>query len=357
MTPQPFTQSRNREPELVREVLADGGRLLAEFAGTANADGVGHLLDLGVGVDARYDGDGYFDIAKDSTALHVAAWKAWPNVVTLLLARGASVNVADGKGRSPLVLAVKACVDWYWTGRRTPASVEALLRAGASTAGVVFPTGYDKVDDLLRAFFTGGREFRRVGIYSRRATTDATIAPSTSPSRARRISSGLTSAASSPGFRRKCRVGGTAALGLADEERLVDQDATRRERAHQVRDERPVQVARDDNHVELVGAQVDLRRLEIHRHDPYVELEPKRLRAESIECIGVTIDGRHLEARRGKQQRVPALSAGDVEHAAAGGQQVGVVDQPRRRPRRWGPDRTRALRARPPCRRQVRAPR
>ena len=39
--------------------------------------------------DAKYDGDGYFDIAKDSTALHVAAWKAWPNVVTLLLARGA----------------------------------------------------------------------------------------------------------------------------------------------------------------------------------------------------------------------------------------------------------------------------
>ena len=67
------------EPELVREALADGGRLLAEFAGTANADGVGHLLDLGVGIDAKYDGDGYFDIAKDSTALHVAAWKGWPN--------------------------------------------------------------------------------------------------------------------------------------------------------------------------------------------------------------------------------------------------------------------------------------
>ncbi len=140
------------EPELVREALADGGRLLAEFAGTANADGVGHLLDLGVGIDSKYDGDGYFDIAKDSTALHVAAWKGWPSVVALLLARGAPVNVLDGKGRSPLALAVKACVDWYWTGRRTPASVEALLRAGASTAGVVFPTGYNKVDDLLRAF-------------------------------------------------------------------------------------------------------------------------------------------------------------------------------------------------------------
>ena len=111
--------------------------LLAEFAGTANTEGVGHLLDLGVDVGAMYEGDGYFDIAPDSTALHVAAWRAWPNVVTLLLARGAPVNVVDGKGRTPLALAVKACVDWSWTDRRTPASVEALLRAGASTGGVV----------------------------------------------------------------------------------------------------------------------------------------------------------------------------------------------------------------------------
>ena len=138
------------EPALVREALADGGRLLAEFAGTANADGAGHLLDLGVGVNATYEGDGYFDIAAGSTPLHVAAWKAWPAVVALLIARGADVNARDGKGRTPLALAVKACVDSYWTSRRSPASVEALLRAGASTTGVAFPSGYDKVDELLR---------------------------------------------------------------------------------------------------------------------------------------------------------------------------------------------------------------
>lgn len=138
------------EPALVGEVLADGGRVLAEFAGTANADGVGHLLDLGVDVNAEYEGDGYFDIASGSTALHVAAWRAWPAVVTLLIARGADVNALDGRGRTPLALAVKACVDSYWSSRRSPASVEALLRQGASTTGVAFPSGYDKVDDLLR---------------------------------------------------------------------------------------------------------------------------------------------------------------------------------------------------------------
>src|SRR5262245_58497016 len=40
------------EPQHVAEILAHGGKLLAEFAGTANAEGVGHLLDLGVPVTA-----------------------------------------------------------------------------------------------------------------------------------------------------------------------------------------------------------------------------------------------------------------------------------------------------------------
>jgi hypothetical protein len=56
---------------------------------------VQQLLDLGVRVDALYDGDPYFDIAKDSTALHVAAWKAWPKTVKLLIERGAPINAQE----------------------------------------------------------------------------------------------------------------------------------------------------------------------------------------------------------------------------------------------------------------------
>ncbi|MGH7646420.1 MAG: ankyrin repeat domain-containing protein [Gemmatimonadales bacterium] len=144
----------DREPALVRDVVAQGGALLAEFAGTWNTDGVRHLLDLGVPVTALYEGDGYFDIAKDSTALHVAAWKGLPPTVKLLIERGAPVDATDGKGRTPLALAVKACVDSYWTERRTPDSVAALLAAGASVAGILYPCGYADVDQLLRAHQT-----------------------------------------------------------------------------------------------------------------------------------------------------------------------------------------------------------
>jgi ankyrin repeat protein len=141
-----------REPQLMQELLAEGGRLLSEFVGPNNDEGVRMLLDLGVPVDALYDGDPYFDIAKDSTALHVAAWKAWPKTVKLLIERGAPINAEDAKSRTPLMLAVKACVDSYWTNRRSPESVEALLKAGASISGVDFPCGYAEVDELLKSY-------------------------------------------------------------------------------------------------------------------------------------------------------------------------------------------------------------
>ncbi len=141
-----------REPALVRTVLAEGGKLLAEFAGTWNTGGVRMLLDLGVPVTALYEGDGYFDIATNSTALHVAAWKLRADLVTLLLQRGAPVNAKDDNGRTPLMLAVKACVDSYWTERRTPEPARHLLEAGASVDGIAIPSGYDAIDALLRQY-------------------------------------------------------------------------------------------------------------------------------------------------------------------------------------------------------------
>ena len=66
----------------------------------------------GVDVRAVYaEGDGYFGIAKNSAALHVAAWRAQHETVQLLIERGAPVDVRDGSRRTPLAL---ACVR-AWT--------------------------------------------------------------------------------------------------------------------------------------------------------------------------------------------------------------------------------------------------
>jgi hypothetical protein len=54
----------DREPELVRDIRAEGGQLLAEFAGNGNADGIRHLLDLGVDVAAVFDRDGSVRYAR-----------------------------------------------------------------------------------------------------------------------------------------------------------------------------------------------------------------------------------------------------------------------------------------------------
>jgi ankyrin repeat protein len=139
-------------PETAGAVVAEGGRVLAEFAANGNAAGVRHLLDLGIPADARWaEGDGYWDLAPGSTALHAAAWRMEHAVVELLLARGAFPDARDDRGRTPLALAVKACVDSYWAEYRAPDSVRLLLAAGASVEGIPIPSGYDDVDRLLTA--------------------------------------------------------------------------------------------------------------------------------------------------------------------------------------------------------------
>jgi ankyrin repeat protein len=138
-----------REPRLREELLAQGATLLAEFATSANDEGVARLLDLGVPVDARYHGDGYFGTPANSTALHVAAWHGWSKVVELLIARGADANARDGDDRTPLMLAVRACTASYWASRCTTDSARALLAAGASKHGIALPTGRADLDALL----------------------------------------------------------------------------------------------------------------------------------------------------------------------------------------------------------------
>jgi len=140
----------SQNAELLEQLLGAGGNLLAHFAGANNNEGVRCLLALGVSPGAPWrDGDGYWELAPGSTALHVAAWRANHDVVRTLIVAGTPVNATDARGRTALQLAVRACIDSYWEYHRKPDSVAALLAAGARIDGIVLPTGYSAIDELL----------------------------------------------------------------------------------------------------------------------------------------------------------------------------------------------------------------
>jgi ankyrin repeat protein len=139
-----------QDPSAIDEIEKNAGQLLSAFAGNGNTEGLRQLLDFGIDVNAPFvKGDGYWDVAPNSTALHNAAWRLQHETVKVLVGRGADVNAKDGKGRTPLMLVVRASVDSYWTRLRSPSSVETLLKAGASTEGVKIPSGYAEIDALL----------------------------------------------------------------------------------------------------------------------------------------------------------------------------------------------------------------
>jgi ankyrin repeat protein len=136
--------------QLQQQLLQIGGSILSRFSGVGNLEGVRTLLALGVPADALWpEGDPYYELTKNSTGLHTAAWRAQHDVVRELIAAGAPIQALDQRGRNALQLAVKACIDSYWKSRRQPDSVAALLAAGATTEGIEIPTGYDAIDQLF----------------------------------------------------------------------------------------------------------------------------------------------------------------------------------------------------------------
>ena len=141
------------DPAAMEGLAGRAGKLLCDFAGNGNVDGLRALLGLGLDVNSRHPhGDGYFGIAPGSTPLHVAAWRARHASVRLLIESGADVGATDATGRAPLHLAIRACVDSYWAERRSTESIGLLLEAGASPAGIPLPTGYPDADTLLERF-------------------------------------------------------------------------------------------------------------------------------------------------------------------------------------------------------------
>jgi ankyrin repeat protein len=141
-----------KTPALKKELIEMGGTLLAKFSAGGNLRGTEILLNLGAPVNTPFEeGDGYYGTPAGSLPIHVAAWHNYPPVVQLLIDNGAAVNAYDGNGDTPLMLSVRASTESYWTRRRSPDAVAALLKAGALADKVPFPCGYKPIDDLLLA--------------------------------------------------------------------------------------------------------------------------------------------------------------------------------------------------------------
>ena len=140
------------QPEQMAELVSNAGEVLSVFAGNGAADGIRCLAGLGLPVAAVWPGgDGYFEVARYSTPLHVGAWRARHGAVTALIELGAPVDAVDGAGRTPLELAIRACVASHWQASRRPDSIAALLDAGADASRITLPTGYDEADRLIAA--------------------------------------------------------------------------------------------------------------------------------------------------------------------------------------------------------------
>jgi ankyrin repeat protein len=139
-----LAELQHADPAAVQERLARDpglpGRLseAQQAAALIRAAGVGHLaalgllLDVGFPVGARDDDDG-------ATALHAAAYHGSTDAVRLLLGRGADLEARDARWDStPLEWAAVGSGERP-AGHPRPdwiATVQALLEAGASTAGI-----------------------------------------------------------------------------------------------------------------------------------------------------------------------------------------------------------------------------
>lgn len=99
---------------------AEYQNLLVEFAANHDVGAVRGLLAMGVPVDSRGEHGG--------TALHWACWKGYPDLVTLLLAHGASTDIKDNSYQA-------TAAGWFQHGRENTqgsdehyAALETILR-------------------------------------------------------------------------------------------------------------------------------------------------------------------------------------------------------------------------------------
>jgi ankyrin repeat protein len=118
-------------------------RLLPDLTMNHASGAVRALLELGCPVDTRG--------SHGATALHWACWKGYPDLVELLLDRGAPLTTEDRQFHATpagwFTHGVQNCDE---RGGDYPAVARLLLDAGATLPAAGLPTGDAAVDAVLR---------------------------------------------------------------------------------------------------------------------------------------------------------------------------------------------------------------
>jgi hypothetical protein len=128
----------DREPEALNEALS-----CACFNGRTEV--VGFLLDRGV--------DPAAGSATGLNAFHWAANRGQLETVRLLIERNAPLEIENAYGGTVL-----GCAVWSAVNETKPdhlAIVEALIQANANIAAANYPSGDERVDDLLQRYGSG----------------------------------------------------------------------------------------------------------------------------------------------------------------------------------------------------------
>jgi ankyrin repeat protein len=125
------------DPGIVRRMQTRDSGTLVDFAGSGNPDAVRLMLDLGFDISSQRSTPRW---SQGETALHVAAWRGYLPMVTLLVERGAPLE-ATFSDATPLGVAFRALIEQSeWTPNEYSVEIAALLIGAGARIEPAKPT-------------------------------------------------------------------------------------------------------------------------------------------------------------------------------------------------------------------------